>query len=274
MLLFKRFFLLCLITLTAFSTPSYAKKIKVKLEGKTPNQAGNYLERKAERYHKGWKTAHSETYMILRDDKGKETPVKMLNWALEAKRKKGKKKRGAKTIIKFGDQGSALITFMGRRGDDVQWFWASAQKRKWRIETSAITGPFIGSEFAIEDLRSQYPEKYDTNYLGEEELDGAKTWKLERNPVNKATGYSKIIVWMDQKHFRVMKSVFYDKKGELLKTLTALEWKKYKKKYWRAKRLEMVNHQTSRTSAIVTRKTKLGVKLRRADFNPNGRIIN
>lgn len=141
--------------------------------------------------------------------------------------------------------------------------WSKTQNA---VKAANITGAFIGSEFAIEDLRSQYPEKYEITLLGEEEYEGKLCWKLQRVPLVKETGYSKHVVWLDQQDFLFLKTDFYDKKGDLLKTLTTHDWQQYDGGFWRANKSLMVNHQTGRSSRMLMDKIELGIKLKKSSF--------
>ena len=46
---------------------------------------------------------------------------------------------------------------------------------------------------------------------------------------------------------------FYDRRGDLLKTLKLREYREYEGGYWRPHRFEMVNHQTGKQTALVSR---------------------
>jgi len=50
---------------------------------------------------------------------------------------------------------------------------------------------------------------------------------LQRQPVDKRSGYSKQIVWMDQEYLNPNKIEYYDRKGELLKTALFKDYKKF-----------------------------------------------
>ncbi len=63
-----------------------------------------------------------------------------------------------------------------------------------------------------------------------------------------------------------MKIVFYDRKGDLLKTLVFFNYRKYLGKYWRAHRLYMENDQTNKSTELIYEKYKLRTGLRKSDF--------
>ena len=73
---------------------------------------------------------------------------------------------------------------------------------------------------------------------------------VERVPVDENSGYTKQIVWYDQAEYRLQQIDFYDRKDELLKTLNYHGYQQYAGQYWRADRMEMVNHQTGKSTTL------------------------
>lgn len=243
----------------AFSTAALARP---DLAGKSPLEAGTELAEYAELVHAGWGSSKSKGTMVLRDAQGSENEQNLKTWLRESEGGKD----GGRSFIVYDEKGTALLTHMNRTKTDQQWVWIPGLKRKMRVKAANVTGAFIGSEFAIEDLRSQYPEKYVITLLGEEEFEGQLCWKMQRIPNVKETGYSKQLVWMDQAEFRVLKTEFYDRKGDLLKTMTTHDWKQYNGTFWRSHRASMVNHQTGRSSDMLTKSVDLDIGLKKSHF--------
>ena len=124
----------------------------------------------------------------------------------------------------------------------------------------------MGSEFAYEDLGSQETEKYtDHKYLGSETVDGRRCWKVHRIPTERRSGYSKQIVWMDIEYQNALKIEYYDRKGELLKTMTFTGYTQYGR-YWRASRIDVINHQTRKKSSLTWTKRSLGAAVDETEF--------
>ena len=69
-------------------------------------------------------------------------------------------------------EGTTLLTFAHKTADDDIWLFLPALKRVKRIAGNNKSGPFMGSEFAFEDMGSQELEKYRYKYLRDETLDG------------------------------------------------------------------------------------------------------
>ena len=154
-------------------------------------------------------------------------------------------------------------------GADDQWLYLPALKRVKKISSNNKSGPFMGSEFAFEDLSSQEVEKYTYKYLGDDVLDGINCFMLERDPVDPKSGYTVQIVWIDKEDYKPLKVDYYDRKSSLLKTLTFSNYKQYLDKYWRASEMNMVNHQTGKSTQLIWSDYKFATGLTERDFDKN-----
>ena len=126
----------------------------------------------------------------------------------------------------------------------------------------------MGSEFAYEDIASQEVEKYSYKHLREEEFNGQLCFVGESYPVDKKnSGYTKRITWLDKAEYRVQKVEYYDRKASLLKTLIISGYQQYLGKYWRADQMEMVNHQTGKSTSLVWSNYSFQTGLTDKDFN-------
>ena len=77
-----------------------------------------------------------------------------------------------------------MLTFAhGHRPDD-QWLYLPTLKRVKRIASRNKSGPFMGSEFAYEDLGSQELDKYRYRYLRQEPRGERTCDVLDRIPVS------------------------------------------------------------------------------------------
>jgi len=144
-----------------------------------------------------------------------------------------------------------------------------ALKRVKRISSSNKSGPFMGSEFAYEDIASQELEKYTYRYAGDESFDGRDHFMVERFPTDPKSGYHRQMVWFDKDEYRVWKVDFYDRKNELLKTLIYSGYQQYLGKYWRADQMDMVNHQTGKTTDLIFSNYQFDIGTTDMDFTPD-----
>jgi len=148
---------------------------------------------------------------------------------------------------------------------DDQWLFLPALKRVKRISSANKSGPFVGSEFAFEDFTALELNKYDYTWLREEALDGVQNDVVERTPRYENSGYSRQVSWVDQDVYQVRKVEFYDRRGDLLKTLVLTDYREYDG-VWRAQRMEMVNHQTGKSTDLIYGDYEFNVGVTDADF--------
>ena len=143
-------------------------------------------------------------------------------------------------------------------------------KRRKRIASSNRSGPFVGSEFAFEDLTGQEPAKYTWRLLGEVACGPLTCFELERRPKDPDSGYTRQVVHLDTGEYRIQRIDYFDRRDSLLKTLTVSGYAQYDEAWWRPARMAMVNHQTGKETDLVWRDWRFGTGLdAERDFNPN-----
>ncbi len=166
-------------------------------------------------------------------------------------------------------KGTAFLSFTHKTGSDDQWLYLPALKRVKRIASNNKSGPFMGSEFAYEDISSQEVEKYTYRYIGEEAFEDRNHFVVERDPVDPKSGYSRQVAWLDTNEYRVWKVEFYDRRGSLMKTLTVADYNQYLDQYWRASRWMMVNHKTGKETDLNWEEFVFANGFDDKDFNRN-----
>jgi len=237
------------------------------LLAETPAEKGLRIAKAADRRDSGWRDQTADMVMILRNRAGRESVRRIRTKTLEVQGD------GDKSLSLFDEpadvKGTAMLTFSHGLKLDDQWLYLPALKRVKRIASRNKSGPFMGSEFAFEDLGSQEVEKYRYKYLREEAC--GRGWKChvtERTPAYKYSGYSRQVGWLDTREYRPVKLEFYDRKGDRLKTLT---WRGYRPygNYWRADEMFMKNHLTGKTTTLKWSNYRFGTGLSRRDFNRN-----
>jgi outer membrane lipoprotein-sorting protein len=238
-----------LMQASKYLTPALlAAIVSLPLQAGPAEDKGLAIAKEADARNNGFGDSKTEMEMILRNKQGEESKRALRARTLE------QANDGDKGLIIFDTpkdvQGTALLTFSHKVEDDDRWLYLPAVKRVKRIASDNKSGPFMGSEFAFEDLGSQEVEKYTYKYLKDEALDGQDCFVIERVPVDKNSGYTRQVVWMDKAEYRPLKIEFYDRKSSLMKTLTLSDYKQYLDKYWRAHKLDMINHQTGKSTTL------------------------
>lgn len=121
--------------------------------------------------------------------------------------------------------GTATLTIQQTGKPDEQWLYLPAIRSSKRISPSKKSDRFMGTEMTYEDLSNYLSEniqEFQYRLLGEENLNGLKAYKIEAIPLNGTlTQYEKRLLWIDQQTFLMLKTDFYDQKGNLLKTYLA-----------------------------------------------------
>ena len=233
----------------------------------TPEERGLEIAIALDQRDSGWKHMTADMEMILRNRAGKESRRKITNMQLEVE---GDGDKSLSLFKQPGDvAGTAMLTFSHGLEPDDQWLYLPSIKRVKRISSKNKSGPFMGSEFAFEDLGSQEVEKYKYKFLGEEPCGEYECYKLERYPQYEGSGYTRHISWVDKAEYRVMKTEFYDRKDALLKTMDFVDYREYPGSYWRADRFEVVNHQTGKSTTLIWSNYDFETELDEKDFNQN-----
>lgn len=233
----------------------------------SPEQHGLAIAQEADRRDTGWSDQVARQRMILRDRQNQESVREIRIRTLEVQGD------GDKTLVIFdspGDvRGTAFLSYTHALVPDDQWLYLPSLKRIKRIASANKSGPFVGSEFAFEDISSQEVAKYRYKYLRDEKIDGRDAFVIERYPQYENSGYTKQTVWVDQEMYQPVKIDYYDRKGQVLKTLTIGGYQRYQTRYWRPERMDMVNHQTGKSTTILWSDYRLGVGLTDRSFDQN-----
>jgi outer membrane lipoprotein-sorting protein len=232
----------------------------------TDEEKGLRIATEADDYDAGFGDQVTEFVMLLRNRYGDESSRFFRNKTLEVQ------EDGDKSIAIFDQpndiKGTAVLTFTHKSGPDDQWLYLPALARVKRISSANKSGSFVGSEFAYEDLSSQEVEKYTYKWIEDTTCgDGLDCWVFERYPVDKYSGYTRQVVWMDKEAYRVHKIDYYDRKNDPLKTLTFEDYRQYLDHYWRSKVLNMVNHQTGKSTTLTSEGIEFRTGLTERDFD-------
>ncbi|WP_018693961.1 outer membrane lipoprotein-sorting protein [Algicola sagamiensis] len=230
-----------------------------------PADKGKSIAIERKNRDQGWGDSIAEMSMILHNAQGQQSKRLMQLKTLEVK------DDGDKGLTIFDQprdvKGTAFLNFSHAMRPDEQWLYLPALKRVKRISSRNKSGPFMGSEFAYEDLSSFEIEKYTYQYLKDEVVNGQACFVVEQKPTDKYSGYTRLVAWVDQKEYRPQKIEYYDRKGALLKTLTFQKYQQYLDQYWRADLLLMQNHITKKRTELITHSLKFKTGLSEKDFN-------
>lgn len=217
----------------------------------TPEQKGFAIAARSDRTDIGFGDSSVQLKMVLRNAAGEEATRNLLIKTLE----KSSEDVGDKSLIVFDSpadiDGTALLSHAQILKPDNQWLFLPALKRTKRISSVNKSGPFVGSEFAFEDLTSLELNKFNYKYLRSEACGVLVCDVVERQPRYEHSGYTRQIAWVDQSAYQVRRLEFYDRRDELLKVLTFEDYRQYKNKYWRPHKFSMVNQKTKKSTDLL-----------------------
>jgi len=237
------------------------------LIAQTAEERGLAIAVEGDTRDQGYIDSTANMKMILRNRAGKESTrnVRIKNLEVQGD--------GDKSLSIFDEpadvKGTTSLTWSHSAKPDEQWLYLPALKRVKRISSKNKSGPFMGSEFAFEDIGSQEVDKYTYKYLRDENLDAAATFVVERYPTDKNSGYTKQVAWIEQDRYIALKVEYYDRKGSLLKTLTSSDFAQYLNKFWRPGTLNMVNHQSGKSTTLEFSNYAFQTGLKSRDFSKN-----
>ena len=241
--------------------------IPVTLIAETAEEKGLAIAVEADKRDEGFSDSTADMTMVLKNKQGDTSTRNIRIKTLEIIGD------GDKSMSIFDEpadvRGTAFLTFSHAIKPDEQWLYLPALKRVKRINSKNKSGPFMGSEFAYEDIASQEVEKYTYKYLRDETLNGVDCFVIERYPAYEHSGYTRQLGWINKAEYRPEKIVFYDRKDTLLKTLNYEGYRQYLDKFWRADAMHMENHQTGKSTTLTWSNYQFRTGLEDNDFNKN-----
>jgi len=233
----------------------------------TPEEKGLKLAIGSDEYNAGFGDSASQMTMTLKNAHGDVSVRKMTSKTLEVS---GDGDKGLTVFKEPADiKGTAFLSFTHILDADDQWLYLPALKRVKRISSKNKSGPFMGSEFAFEDLSSPEVPKYSYTFLSEETIAGEACYVVELKPKYKYSGYTRSIIWLSKAMHQPVKVEYYDRKNALLKTMNASDFNQYLGHYWRPNRMVMINHQTKKETQLDFSNYSFKTGLTSRDFNKN-----
>lgn len=235
-------------------------------QAESPEEKGLAVAEEMDQRDLGWGDSATTLTMTLTNRHGQTSVRELRLKALEVQEPGA----GDRSLVIFDRPrdvaGTAFLSHTKIEDPDDQWLFLPALKRVKRISSANKSGPFMGSEFAYEDLVSQEVDKYKYLWVQTEDCGALTCFVIERRPVYENSGYTKQVVWVDSLQYRPMKIDFYDRKESLLKTLVFSDYRQYAERFWRAQKMQMDNHQTGKATTLDFTVYDFQVGLSESDF--------
>ena len=254
-------------TLKKLITPALLVLVCVTCYAHADEQRGLEIAKEADRRDSGYNDSTASLVMELKNKQGNTSirHVRVKNLEVPGDGDKGMSIFDQPADVK----GTAFLTYSHSLKADEQWLYLPSLKRIKRISSKNKSGPFMGSEFAYEDISSQEVDKYTYKYIKDETLNDINCFVIERYPAYEHSGYTRQVAWINQQEYRPEQIVFYDRKNSLLKTLTYTDYKQYLGQYWRADNMHMINHQTGKSTLLSWQNYQFKTGLTDKDFSRN-----
>jgi outer membrane lipoprotein-sorting protein len=112
----------------------------------------------------------------------------------------------SKAILRFTApdevKGLALLVVNHPDRASDQWMWTPAIERERRIALQDRSTRFFGTDFSFEDLEERDINLFDYKMLGDENIDGARCWKIESKPKeSKSSQYTSSVLWIRKNNY-------------------------------------------------------------------------
>ncbi len=199
--------------------------------------------------------------MTLIDKRGKKRVRETIGY----RKYFGKEKR---TILFYKKptnvKGTAFLTFdyPDAAKDDDQWLYLPALRKVRRISAADRGDYFLGTDFTYEDIKLEGKvdsKDYDFKTIRSEALAQESSPPIQtvvirgtakNNVIAKELGYGKTEFWVNVETWLIAKSIYWDTKGKLLKTLTISDVSRIDGILTRH-RMTINNHKTGHTSEFL-----------------------
>ena len=110
----------------------------------------------------------------------------------------GDKKSFTEYLAPAREKGTKMLKL-----DDKLWIYSPSTDRTIQLSGHMLRQSVMGSDLSYEDMMEdrELTDIYDAKVIGEDTLDGQKTWVLELNAKVDDVSYAKRKMWVDQERF-------------------------------------------------------------------------
>ncbi len=160
-----------------------------------------------------------------------------------------------------------FLVFGRPNGRNEQFIYVPAAKRAIQVGAQTRKQAFLGSEFAVGDLVQPSVDAFTYKFTGEEDIDGRHCKLIEAVPKTPDdTLYGKTVFAVDPTALVVVRSQFFDDKGQPLKVWT-VEKLEQREGLWTPLQQQMTNVQEHHWSRISLTEVKYDAQLSDEIFN-------
>ena len=173
-----------------------------------------------------------------------------------------------KSIIKYIDPprqyGTSVLIWNYKEREKSFWYRLLYEDEVTRIPDTERIRPPAESDFCLTDYVEIRVGEEKHTLLRSEDYKGKECYVVESIPIREYIRYRKRTSWIDQRYFIPLKTEYFDKRGNLWKTLH-IEWQN-KFGIWFWKKAVAENVQTGNKTFITIEGVRINVGLHDRDF--------
>jgi len=223
--------------------------------------------------------AQNATEIIKKSDRKLRGNSSYAEMTIKIIRPKWEREMHLKNWTKGDDYAVSLITYPAKEKGIVflkrkneMWQYMPAINRKIKMPPSMMLQSWMGTDLTNDDLvkQSSIVKDYTHKIIGEETINGLKTWKIELLPKeDAAVVWGKIYLWIDQKDFMQMQAEFYDEDSFLVNKMQASEPKMFDGRKLPSKIAFIPVDKPGQKTLIIYKKLKYDLSINSKYFSPN-----
>lgn len=167
---------------------------------------------------------------------------------------KGTEKRIMRFTAPADQKGIAFLSLP----DDIQYLYMPAFHKVRRIASHVKNTKFAGTDFTYDDLSSfEYAKDYDAKLVDQND----KNWILKLTPKSGIKkDYGKLKMWVRKDNYYPEKIEYYDKGGNLWKTMERRQIEKVGK-YWVSKEMEIKDVKENHSTKMQLKDLRFDIKI-------------
>lgn len=155
-------------------------------------------------------------------------------------------------VIEPNDNRGIKLLSIDESKSRSQWIFFPSSNKVRRIISNGQGQGFMGSELSYEDLGG-FSDRFKSKLEKKITKKNKEYAIIESTPI-KSSSYSKIRTWVSLPEYLVHQVKYYDKKNKLLKVSEFSNYKKFKRKTWRAINMTTTNVQNKRITELNVKK--------------------
>lgn len=205
---------------------------------------------------------HYEGTLRVVDSRSKVTEKR---WQFDRIGSHGSSKSILRFIAPAEVKGVALLIVNHPDRASDQWMWTPAIARDRKIALQDRSTRFFGTDFSFEDLEERDTNRFNYKLLGEEQVDGVPTWKIESRPKQtRDSQYTHSSVWIRKDNYVVSQVENY-KRDQLIRRAKYSRIENVQN-IWTARTIEMHDLQRDSRTVLETEKLQYNAPMKDEDF--------